>query len=108
MSDPTVTGSSSLIISNTNEAQRIAVIEELTFTLVPVDPTKKLNPFNERYNTGIPFAASLSRNVVIERLQVARFTFTSNGKSFVYKIEPNSIKEKRQKKRYKDTKCAYF
>lgn len=98
LSDPTGPTVTSLIISNTNDAQRIAVIEELTFTLIPVDPAKKLNPYNDRYNTGIPFAASLSRNIMIERLQVARFTFTSGEDSFTYKIEANSIKEKRQKK----------
>ena len=44
----------SLIMSNTNDAQRIAVVEELTFSLVPVDPTKTLNPVNDLYNTGLP------------------------------------------------------
>lgn len=87
-----------LIISNTTDAQRIAVVEELTFTLVPVDPTKTLNPYNNLYNTGLPFATSLSRSVIVERLQAARFTFVSNGESFVYRVEANSIKEKRQKK----------
>jgi len=87
-----------LIISNTTDAQRIAVVEELTFSIVPVDPTKVLNPYNDRYNTGLPFAMSVSRSIIVERLQAARFTFNSNGKTFVYRVEANSIKEKRQKK----------
>lgn len=87
-----------LIISNTTDAQRIAVVEELTFSLVPVDPDKTLNPYNNLYNTGLPFATNLSRSVVVERLQEARFTFLSNGDSFIYRVEPNTIKDKRQKK----------
>lgn len=87
-----------LIISNTTDAQRIAVVEELLFSLVPVDSTKTLNPYNKRYNTGIPFATSISRSVMVERLQAARFTFRSQGENYVYRVEANSIKEKRQKK----------
>jgi len=75
-----------LIISNTTDAQHIAVVEELTFTLVPVDPTKTLNPYNNMYKTGLPFGTILSRSVIVERLQEARFTFVSNDESFVYRV----------------------
>ena len=89
---------SSLIMSNTTDAQRIAVVEELTFSLVPVTPDKTLNPYNSLYNTGIPFATSVSRATIVERLQAARFDFRSNGKTYSYRVESNTIKEKRQKK----------
>lgn len=88
----------SLIMSNTTDAQRIAVVEELSFSLVPVDPGKTLNPYNNLYNTGIPFATSVSRSTIVERLQAARFNFVSNGETFSYRVESNTIKEKRQKK----------
>lgn len=88
----------SLIMSNTRDAQRIAVVEELSFSLVPVDPNKTLNPYNQLYNTGIPFATSIPRSIIVERLQAARFNFVSNNDTFSYRVEANSIKEKRQKK----------
>lgn len=80
---PSVT---SLIITNTNDAQCIAVVEELTFTLIPIDPTKKLNPYNKCYNTGLPFATSITCNLMIEKLQASRFTFVSGIESFIYKV----------------------
>ena len=46
----------SFIISSTKDVQRLALIEELTFTLVPLDMTKTLNPFNKKYNTGILYS----------------------------------------------------
>lgn len=94
--DPSIV--SSLIMSNTTDAQRIAVVEELSFSIVPVDPAKTLNPYNKLYNTGIPFATSVSRSIIVERLQAARFNFVSNGETFSYRVESNTIKEKRQKK----------
>ena len=36
------------IISSTKDVQRLSLIEELTFSLVPVDRTKTLNPFNNK------------------------------------------------------------
>lgn len=88
----------SLIMSNAKDAQRIAVVEELSFSLVPVDPDKTLNPYNNLYNTGIPFATSVPRSTIVERLQVVRFNFVSNGETFSYRVESNTIREKRQKK----------
>ena len=88
----------SLIISNTTYAQRIAVVNKLTFSLVPVDPNKTLNPYNNLYNTGLPFSTAVSMSVIVERLQAARFDFVSNGETFTYRVEANTIKEKRQKK----------
>lgn len=88
----------SLVMSNTTDAQRIAVVEELSFSLVPVDPEKTLNPYNALYNTGIPYSTSVYRLVMVERLQSARFTFVSNDNTFIYRVESNTIKEKRQKK----------
>lgn len=88
----------SLVMSNTTDAQRIAVVEELIFSLVPVDPDKTLNPYNNLYNTGLPFATSIPRSVIVDRLQTARFNFVSNGETFTYRVESNTIKEKRQKK----------
>ncbi len=71
---------------------------ELTFSLVPVDPAKTLNPYNSLYNTGIPFATSIPRSTIVERLQAVRFNFVSNGETFSYRVESNTRKEKRQKK----------
>ena len=88
----------SLIISNTNDAQRIAVVEELTFKIVPVDSNQTLNPYNDSYNTGLPYSTTITRSKITEELRTCRFTFTSNNISYIYKVEPSSIKEKRQKK----------
>ena len=88
----------SLIISNTNDAQRIAVIEELSFKIVPVNPDQTLNPYNLGYNTGLPYSTSISRAQITIELRTVRFTFTINDTSYVYKVEPSTIKEKRQKK----------
>lgn len=88
----------SLIINNTTYAQRIAVVNKLTFSLVPVDPNKTLNPYNNLYNTGIPFSTSVSSSIIVERLQAARFDFVSNGETFTYRVGANTIKEKRQKR----------
>lgn len=87
-----------LILSNTNDAERISVVTEVTFSLVPVDIAKQLNPYNARYNTGLPYSADISRSKITDILKAARFTFISGGEDFVYKVEPNTIKEKRQKK----------
>jgi len=89
---------SGLILSNTNDAERISVITEVTFSLVPLNREKQLNPYNARYNTGLPYSSDLSRSKITDILKTARFTFVSGGEDFVYKVEPNSIKEKRQKK----------
>ena len=56
---------SSLIISNTTDAQRIAVVQEFTFSIVPVNPDKTLNPYNSLYNTGLPFATTVSRTTIV-------------------------------------------
>lgn len=88
----------SLIISSTKDAQRIAVIEELTFKLIPVDSSQILNPYNLRYNTGIPYSTSITRAEITAELISARFRFQIGDTSYIYKVEPSTIKEKRQKK----------
>ena len=89
---------SSLIMSNTSYVQRIGVIEELTFSLIPVDPYQTLNLYNTRYNTGIPYSTVISRTTIVAMLQEAPFTFFSRNKEIVYRVKANFIKEKRQKK----------
>ena len=77
---------STLIISNTADAQRLAVVEKLTFSLIPVDPNRQLNPYNDRYNTGITYATIVPRITMIEKLQEARFTFISRNREVVYRV----------------------
>ena len=89
---------STLIMSNTSDAQRIGVIEELTFSLIPIDPDQTLNPYNMRYNTGISYGTVIPRTIIVAMLQEAPFTFFSRNREVVYRVEANSIKEKRQKK----------
>ena len=71
---------------------------ELTFKIVPVNPAQVLNPYNLGYNTGIPYSTSISRSQIKTELRTAHFTFTINDTSYLYKGEPSTIKEKRQKK----------
>ena len=89
---------SSLIISNTNDIQRLGLVNELSFSIVPVDPAKQLNPYNAHYNTSIPYSTELSYQTIVPILLNWRINFVYNDDTFVYKIEQNSIKEKRQKK----------
>ena len=86
------------IVSSIYEAERLRIVKELTFALIPLEPTKTLHPYNDRYKTEIPFALMQPPSGFVELLQDALFTFHSKGKSFVYRVETGSIQEKRQKK----------
>ena len=93
--DPEV---SSLILSKTSNAQRLSIIKKVTFTIIPIDSARTLNPYNDKYNTGVPYSTLLSRATITQVLKEARFTFSRGEENYVYRIEANSIKEKRQKK----------
>lgn len=87
-----------IILSNTNDAERIDLIEELNFTLIPVDPAVTKSPFDSKYPTGIGYSPVLSRPAFVEKLKAKRFNFGTEATPIVYRIKPNSIKERRSKK----------
>ena len=89
---------SSLIISNTNDKKRLGLIKELTFTLVPLYPDRQLNPYNNGYNTGLPYSTNLSYQQILSSLKSWRINFVDKGETYVYKIELYTIKEMQTKK----------
>ena len=58
-----------LIVSNIYEAERLKTVKKLTFALIPLDPTKTLHPYKNRYNTGILFALMQPPSGFVESLQ---------------------------------------
>lgn len=76
----------SFIISSTKDVQRLSLLEELTFTLIPVDDRKTLNPFNKKYNTGLPYSTFVSRYDMVTHLKAVVFKFSSGGDIFEYKV----------------------
>lgn len=89
---------STVTLSNTSDALRLGIFEELTFTIVPIDSTMRLSPFNHKYNTGILYATSINRREIAQILTAQRFSFVSQGQTYIYKILLSTIKEKRQRK----------
>ncbi len=83
-----------IILSNTNDAERIDLIEELNFTLIPVDPASTIAPFNTNYPTGIPFSPSIARPQFVDRLKAKQFNFGTDANSVLYKTKQNQTVSK--------------
>lgn len=88
---------SRFIINSTKNIQRLGLIDQLTFTIVPTNPDQTVGPYNQKYNTGILYSTNILRATIIDKLLNKKFKFRSRNNDVSYKVLPSSIKEKRKK-----------
>ena len=93
------TGSPSpLKINNHSDLARLGVIRELSFSIIPVDPSKTIPPYGTKSNTTVPYAVSKDVTQVVAEMYSFTFVFGSGASQCAYRIEPGSIKEKKSRK----------
>jgi hypothetical protein len=87
-----------LKLSSQSDACRLGLLRELKFSIVPVDPTKQLNPYNSKYNTSVFVKLKLDTQEVVKKMYAIVFTLGTGGDATQYKILGGSIQEKKAKK----------
>lgn len=90
--------SSLLQISNYNDAARLGIVRDLALTLIPKDPSRTIDPFNNRYNTNIQYNVSVGIKVVTHYIYASEFVLGEGDQKATYVVEPASLKERRRKK----------
>ena len=87
-----------LKLSSQSDACRLGLLRELKFSIVPVDPTKQLNPYNGKYNTSVFVKLKLDTQEVVQKMYTTVFTLGSGADATQYRILDGSIQEKKAKK----------
>ena len=86
-----------LKINQHSDLARMGVIRELSFSIIPLDPAKGIPPYGMKYNTSVPYAVSRPTTELIDEMYAFEFKFTDGREQISYRIEPQSIKERRRK-----------
>lgn len=87
-----------LKISTYSDAGRLGLTRELSLTLIPLEAGRQVYPFNSKYNTTIPYDASLDVRKVASFLYSQTFSLGLPGNKEDYIVLPNSIVDKKSKR----------
>lgn len=87
-----------LKLNSQSDAARLGLIRELTFTIIPRDPTRIINPYNGKYNTGVPYNADVNIRTVVAGIYATQFLLGEGTNTATYIVLPGSVKEKKLKR----------
>ena len=76
-----------------SDISRIEILLTFNLTLIPLDPSSVIPPFNNKYNTSISYSSTLPSQSVATSLYKESWILSGIG----YKVAPGSIKDKRRK-----------